>query len=709
MGKLRWTSAIAAAWISVAAGAATGCWQDPAGSRNVSELAAGDDHTVLILATTVAGGLGSREAVLASAAGYSVEIATPAQWAAKTASDFASYRAIVLGDPNCGSVSAVAAAVANRTTWGPAITGNVILVGTDPALHRNQGGDAVTQGSIAFAANEPGQTGAYISLSCYYTTSNNTPVPLLEPFESGSTGVFRVRQVGCFNNAHKVAAHPALAGVTDMTLSNWNCSVHEAFTSFPSNFLPLAIARNATGDGILTFPDGSVGVPYIMARGRDLVPPLCGDGVVQPSEQCDDGNTNNCDGCSAQCRVETPVCGDGRLDCGEVCDDGNTTGGDGCSPTCQPERCGNGALDPGEECDDGNTSDGDGCSATCRLQLCGNGVLDPEEQCDDGNTSNGDGCSQFCTIENAPPVARCADRTVIADGNCQGSASIDDGSTDDSGSFVCEQAPPPPYELGSTPATLTCTDGAGASASCTATVQVIDRTPPEISCPEDQTLECVGGGAVATYAASASDNCAAVTPSCDPPSGSVFEVGTSAATCTANDGAGGEASCGFQVTVVDTQRPVVVTDPDTGSLWPPNHKYRSFDVAECITSIVDACEGPIDVADAAIQIRRVTSDEAEDDKLGDHGQGDGDTCNDIVLTGPRTADLRVERMGRSNGRVYTVYFDVSDRQGNVTSASCRVGVPHDQAPPSAPVDDGCGYCEGADCGTCPGHDPSCTY
>jgi cysteine-rich repeat protein len=34
-----------------------------------------------------------------------------------------------------------------------------------------------------------------------------------------------------------------------------------------------------------------------------------------------------------------------------------------------PGVCGNGVIDAGEECDDGNTSDGDGCSATCTSEL----------------------------------------------------------------------------------------------------------------------------------------------------------------------------------------------------------------------------------------------------------------------------------------------------------------------------------------------------
>jgi cysteine-rich repeat protein len=119
-----------------------------------------------------------------------------------------------------------------------------------------------------------------------------------------------------------------------------------------------------------------------MARGEELVPVACGDGDLDPGETCDDGNTNNGDGCSAQCQIEVPVCGDGNVD---------------------PEI--------GEECDDGNTVDGDGCSANCTIEpYCGDGTVDPGEQCDDGNNTNGDGCSASCEIENEAPV--CDDATA---------------------------------------------------------------------------------------------------------------------------------------------------------------------------------------------------------------------------------------------------------------------------------------------------------
>ena len=66
----------------------------------------------------------------------------------------------------------------------------------------------------------------------------------------------------------------------------------------------------------------------------------CSDGVVQPGEQCDDGNTTDGDGCSASCETEVVPCGNGVLEpaLGETCDDGNQTSGDGCSATCAAER-----------------------------------------------------------------------------------------------------------------------------------------------------------------------------------------------------------------------------------------------------------------------------------------------------------------------------------------------------------------------------------
>jgi len=37
-------------------------------------------------------------------------------------------------------------------------------------------------------------------------------------------------------------------------------------------------------------------------------------------------------------------------------------------PSVCVHTCGNGSLDPGEECDDRNYNNGDGCSSTCKIE-----------------------------------------------------------------------------------------------------------------------------------------------------------------------------------------------------------------------------------------------------------------------------------------------------------------------------------------------------
>lgn len=169
--------------------------------------------------------------------------------------------------------------------------------------------------------------------------------------------------------------------------------------------------------------------------------PLCGDGILQEvllgggssrfnergGEECDDGNTEDGDGCSSDCLIEGdgPVCGNDIWEVDEECDDGNNQSGDGCSESClieaEESECGNDVLEEGEECDDGNTEDGDGCSSECviEIELCGNGELDEEEECDDGNEMPGDGCSLDCTIEETREIMLKAypEKRIPAEGN----------------------------------------------------------------------------------------------------------------------------------------------------------------------------------------------------------------------------------------------------------------------------------------------------
>jgi cysteine-rich repeat protein len=124
---------------------------------------------------------------------------------------------------------------------------------------------------------------------------------------------------------------------------------------------------------------------------------LCGNGVLDSGESCDDGNHDNTDDCLDNC-VEAR-CGDGFVWADhEECDDGNGINTDACLDTCVAARCGDGFRWTGhEECDDGDTYNTDACLDTCVEASCGDGYLwSGHEECDDGNGFNTDGCLSTC-------------------------------------------------------------------------------------------------------------------------------------------------------------------------------------------------------------------------------------------------------------------------------------------------------------------------
>jgi hypothetical protein len=90
-------------------------------------------------------------------------------------------------------------------------------------------------------------------------------------------------------------------------------------------------------------------------------------------------------------------------------------------------------------------------------------------------------------------------------------------------------------------------------------VVVSDTTAPVVTVPADITKEAAGpSGAQVTYIATASDAVdGMITPTCDTPSGSVFPLGTTTVTCSAQDAAGNTGSASFHVTVQDTTPPTL--------------------------------------------------------------------------------------------------------------------------------------------------------
>ena len=225
---------------------------------------------VLILDSTVSGGMSSTEAARAVALGFSVDLVDATAWGAMTTADFAAYEGIILGDPNCSGISSFQPAIDNVDVWTPAIDGNTILLGTDPNVHLDggisgSGGQVLTDQGVGFALDGSGDTGLYLTLSC----SGGDPGAndLLSGF-----GVFETEPTSCDDDIHIVASHPAIADLTDGDLADWGCSTHEGFTLWPTDrFQVLALAKVAL-DPVYTADDGTQGNPYILASGEGLEP-----------------------------------------------------------------------------------------------------------------------------------------------------------------------------------------------------------------------------------------------------------------------------------------------------------------------------------------------------------------------------------------------------------------------------------------------------
>jgi uncharacterized repeat protein (TIGR01451 family) len=239
------------------------------------------------------------------------------------------------------------------------------------------------------------------------------------------------------------------------------------------------------GDGILDpgeeCDDGN-NIDGDGCQGNCLLP-FCGDGILDPGEECDDGNNIDGDGCQGNCLL--PFCGDGILDPGEECDDGNNIDGDGCQGNCLLPFCGDGILDPGEECDDGNNIDGDGCQADCSLPFCGDGILDPGEECDDGNNIDGDGCQADCML----PF--CGDGILDAGEECDDGNNIDgDGCQADCSLPFCGDGILDPGEQCDDGNNI---DGDGCSADCRSEVCGNGVIDPGEECDGNPAPGCVSG------------------------------------------------------------------------------------------------------------------------------------------------------------------------------------------------------------------------
>jgi len=120
--------------------------------------------------------------------------------------------------------------------------------------------------------------------------------------------------------------------------------------------------------------------------------------------------------------------------------------------------------------------------------------------------------------------------------------------------------------------------------------------------------------------------------------------------------------CESTLTVIDEDAPVANEEPV--ELWPPNHKFHTISADDCVR---DACDEDLDIT-----FFYASSDEP------DNENGDGNTEPDIILECDRV-QVRAERQGGGNGRVYKLLWIAVDDSGNPAEGECIVNVPHDQS------------------------------
>ncbi|GMU20280.1 MAG: hypothetical protein AMXMBFR13_03770 [Phycisphaerae bacterium] len=263
-----------------------------------------------------------------------------------------------------------------------------------------------------------------------------------------------------------------------------------------------------------------------------------------------------------------------------------------------------------------------------------------------GNTST---CSfdVIVTDEEDPVITTCPpDRTLPTDGSCQ--AAIPDLvsetiTADNCGIASTTQSPTAGTLLGpgAHVVTITATDQAGNTATCTVNVTIADQTPPTVTC-QDATVVLDANGLVSISPSdvhdSGSDGCGTVNPvSVTPNAFTCADLGPNTVTLTVDDGNGNTATCTATVTVVD-DTPPAVTD------WPNN---QTLDAGE-------ACDVPLP---------NLTNDVIA-----------GDNCSYTVTQSP-AAGSTLSGLGD-----HTVTMTVQDPSGNTVTHDVTITITESTAP-----------------------------
>ena len=223
-------------------------------------------------------------------------------------------------------------------------------------------------GSWKWTGDTTGKANGYGSCGGYSPTSPDQTAVFIPP----ATGIYVVDMTSSHDDFFQV--HKGACDGSPMQ--------ELACTDTGTSSIPMVAGETyfITADGWSDYNWGTFTVTV------DLVP-VCGDGFVSVGERCD-GEPD----CDSTCQF-LGTCGDGNLDPFEDCDDANTNPNDGCGLDCH--------FLQGFDCSTG----------TCEA-ICGDGLVVADEQCDDAADPAcvncgyvGDGCrSPFLFSATSPGI-----------------------------------------------------------------------------------------------------------------------------------------------------------------------------------------------------------------------------------------------------------------------------------------------------------------
>jgi gliding motility-associated-like protein len=221
-------------------------------------------------------------------------------------------------------------------------------------------------------------------------------------------------------------------------------------------------------------------------------------------------------------------------------------------------------------------------------------------------SNNMDTCTfEVTVIDNQNPVWQSCPTNITANADLPGCRAQVNWSiplpSDNCGivQIITSHNPNDTFNIGTTPVSYIAIDAAGNVGSCSFLITVQDNTPPAIVCPVDISIGTDAGlctGTATWNSIPITDNCDLFpTVSCDFNSGDSFPIGTTTVTCTASDISGNTNICTFNVTVTDSEPPMVSGCPPNLTINTDQNTCQAiFSWTEPV--FTDACSNPVSVS-----------------------------------------------------------------------------------------------------------------